>query len=159
MGSNLALNLAEHGVPVAVHDRKPDHVRAFAERDPAFTGAETLADLAALSDRVAAAVAAGHRPEAEDVRRLGGIEWAAHGMALGMSQAHQTRIRRLLEASDRKMQFIVGYYLAFVLIGGGLIVAGGAVFSRTIAMPLRRLAAATLDLAAGDTAHELLRRR
>jgi 6-phosphogluconate dehydrogenase len=46
MGSNLALNLAEHGVRVAVHDRKPDHVRAFAERHAAFTGAETLAELA-----------------------------------------------------------------------------------------------------------------
>ena len=111
---------------------------------------QTLADLAALSERVSGAAAAGRRPEGEDLRRLTGIEWAVHGMALGMSQVHQTRIRRLLEASDRKMQLIVGFYLAFVLIGGGLIAVGSAVFSRSIAAPLRRLAAATLELAGGD---------
>lgn len=111
---------------------------------------QTLAELGVLSERIMAAGAAGRRPEKEDLRRLAGIEGAVHGMALGMSQVHQVKIGRLLEASDRKMQLIVAFYLAFVLIGGALIAAGSTVFSRTIASPLRRLAAATQDLAAGD---------
>jgi signal transduction histidine kinase len=111
---------------------------------------QTLAELGVLPERIMAAGAAGRRPEKEDLRRLAGIEGAVHGMALGMSQVHQVKIGRLLEASDRKMQLIVAFYLAFVLIGGALIAAGSTVFSRTIASPLRRLAAATQDLAAGD---------
>lgn len=111
---------------------------------------QTLAELGVLSERIMAAGAPGRRPEKEDLRRLAGIEGAVHGMALGMSQVHQVKIGRLLEASDRKMQLIVAFYLAFVLIGGALIAAGSTVFSRTIASPLRRLAAATQDLAAGD---------
>lgn len=111
---------------------------------------QTVAELGVLSERIMAAGTAGRRPEKEDLRRLAGIEGAVHGMALGMSQVHQVKIGRLLEASDRKMQLIVAFYLAFVLIGGALIAAGSTVFSRTIASPLRRLAAATQDLAAGD---------
>ena len=99
---------------------------------------------------MAAAVDAGRRPAGQALRRLTGIEWAVHGMALSMSQMRQMKVGRLLEASARKMQIIVGFYLAFVLIGGTLIAAGSAVFSRSIAVPLRRLAAATLDLAGGD---------
>lgn len=110
----------------------------------------TLADLAVLSERITVAGAGGRSPDEEDLRRLAGIEWAVHGMAFGMSQVHQDKIGRLLEGSDRKMQLIVTFYLAFVLIGGVLIAAGSAVFSRSLASPLRRLAAATQDLAAGD---------
>ncbi len=48
------------------------------------------------------------------------------------------------------MRLIVGLYRAFVVVGVALVAAGSAIFSRRIARPLGRLAAATQDLAAGD---------
>ena len=129
--------------------REEDYPEREREATLARQLGQTLDDLALLAERAGAA-AAGRRPDGEGLRRLAGIEWAVHRMAVGMSQVHQVKIRRLLEASDRKMRLIVGFYLAFVLIGAVLIAAGSAIFSRTIASPLRRLAVATQDLAAGD---------
>ncbi len=132
------------------HAREEDYPER--ERDTALTQqiGQALADLAVLSERINGATAAGRQPDGEDLRRLAGLEWGVHGMALGMSQVNQAKIGRLLEAGHRKMQLIVGFYLVFVLIGIVLITAASTIFSRSIAVPLRRLAAATQDLAGGD---------
>ncbi len=47
MGSNLALNLADHGIGVAVYDLDAGRVRAFAAGHDRVTGAATLEELAA----------------------------------------------------------------------------------------------------------------
>jgi 6-phosphogluconate dehydrogenase len=53
MGSNLALNLDDHGVRVAAHDIDVDHMLAFARRheDRDFLTAKTLSDLVAALER------------------------------------------------------------------------------------------------------------
>ena len=134
------------------HAREKEEEAAEREREADLTRqiGRTLADLDALSARLTAAVAAGRRPGAEEMQRLAGIEWAVHGVALAMGQVHQAKIGRLLQAGDRTMQRTLNFYLTCVVVGTGLIAAGSAIFSRRVASPLRRLAAATQDLAAGD---------
>ena len=53
MGRNLALNIEEHGFPVAVWNLEPEWTDAFLRDHPAakFTGAKTLAALVAALER------------------------------------------------------------------------------------------------------------
>jgi 6-phosphogluconate dehydrogenase len=53
MGRSLALNLEDHGIPVALWNREPEWVTAFLARHPErrFTGAPRLQDLVAALDR------------------------------------------------------------------------------------------------------------
>ena len=48
------------------------------------------------------------------------------------------------------MKVILGAYAAFLLVGAACVIAGMILFSRTVALPLRRLASATLDIAADE---------
>jgi nitrate/nitrite-specific signal transduction histidine kinase len=107
------------------------------------------ADLRALTDRMLAA--------SRDAWRLGPMDLAqlnlmSHQMARksdDLNTIHRVKVTRLLRTSQDMMQFIVGLYLAFILVGGALIALASVGFTRGIASPLRTLADAALGIAEG----------
>ena len=70
-------------------------------------------------------------------------------LTLELRELHQSRIANLLRDSRKRTQAIVALYIAFVLVGGALLVMGGIAASRAITLPLRRLADAALEIGKG----------
>ncbi len=62
---------------------------------------------------------------------------------------HRSRIARLLESSQQRIRLIFALYVAFLVVGGALVVVASVAASRGIASPLRRLADAVQEIAEG----------
>lgn len=75
--------------------------------------------------------------------RVPGLVRQLHGI-------HETKVGRLTAASISRMKVILAAFVAFVFIGGISVIAGIVLFSRTIVLPIRRLAQATQEVARGD---------
>lgn len=128
------------------HPAKP--TAAPGEREHA-----AVADLLRLGEKARELTArltagSGRLPESD----LEWLERATHEVPRcveALEYPHHVRITGLLEDSQRRVHAIVTLYLAFTLVGGGLVVAAGASARRAITVPLRRLAEAAQGIATG----------
>ncbi|MFQ5883238.1 MAG: HAMP domain-containing protein [Candidatus Methylomirabilales bacterium] len=111
---------------------------------------ETIAGLIPLSDRLFNAVARGQAIDRRDLELLTAINLKMPGQAHEMNEIHQIKINRSIRESWNRMWLILSFYLAFIVIGSLLILGSNLVFHRTIVLPIRRLASATLEVASGD---------
>ncbi|MFQ5847256.1 MAG: HAMP domain-containing protein [Candidatus Methylomirabilales bacterium] len=109
----------------------------------------TASDLGRVSERIFGAVTRGNQAKAGDLQSLLGLIRRIHRRAEQLTHIHQAKIRQLVQSSEAKMRLILLFYLAFVLVGGLLIVMGSYFFSRAIVAPLRTLATATQEVAGG----------
>jgi nitrate/nitrite-specific signal transduction histidine kinase len=66
-----------------------------------------------------------------------------------LAEFHRSHITRLLKSSQRLIQTIVALYLAFIVVGGALVVAASLAAKGGITAPLRRLADAAQGIAEG----------
>jgi signal transduction histidine kinase len=91
---------------------------------------------------------------AEAVRKnmlaVADVEMAIQTNAQWLSEVHKSRMEEMVAANAWKMQLILGFYAAFVLVGGFLILGFSFFFSRTIARPLRLLAQGASEVAQGN---------
>ncbi len=107
-------------------------------------------DLDAAASRIIARLAAKAQARPDDIHVLDAVAHEIPPLAQQLNEMHQAKIRRLITRGITRMKVILGAYLAFLLVGGTCVTLGIILFSRTVALPLRRLASATLDIAAGD---------
>ena len=107
-------------------------------------------DLDAATTRIMARVAEKARPDQDDLQILDAAAHQIPVLAEQLNEIHYGKIRRLMSEDVSRMKVIVGAYVAFLLVGGACVIAGIILFSQTVALPLRRLASATLDIAGGD---------
>lgn len=105
-------------------------------------------DLEAAATRIIARVAANARAGQEDLLLLDAVAHQIPVLSQELNEVHRAKIRRLTSKGGSRMKVIVGAYVAFLLVGGACVGMGVVLFSRTVALPLRRLASATLDIAA-----------
>lgn len=111
---------------------------------------ENIAELLSISDRLFNAAA---RAEDLDQRNLGNltaINARIHILADEMNEIHRSNITGSIEEGRKMMWVILGFYLAFIIIGTLLIIGSNLVFYKRIVLPIRRLAAATGEVARGD---------
>ncbi len=66
-----------------------------------------------------------------------------------LAGSHRSRITRLLDSSQHLIQAIVALYVAFIVVGGALVVVASLAANRGIAAPLGRLADAAQGIAEG----------
>ncbi len=99
---------------------------------------------------ILASVAAQTQPRPEDLQILDSVAHQIGVLGPELNEIHHTKIRRLMAQGSRHMKGILGTNVTFLAIGSACLIAGIVLFSRTITLPLRRLASATLDIAAGD---------
>jgi nitrate/nitrite-specific signal transduction histidine kinase len=107
-------------------------------------------DLDAAVNRIIARVAAKARPRQDDLQIVDAVAHQLPVLTRQLNDIHQAKIRRLTARGITRMKVILGAYVAFLLVGGACVIVGILLFSRTVAMPLRRLASATRDIAAGE---------
>ena len=109
MGSNLALNLEDHGIPVAFWNREPERTQAFAEsnRDRRFTATSTFEELTRALERprrILMMIPAGD-PVDETLSRLAPLLDAGDVVIDGgNSHFHDTR-RRAADLAARGIHF------------------------------------------------------
>ena len=143
-GSTIAAFLEEH-----LHEEEP-----FAEKEAEVVNIRTIQklyhDLDAAANRTIARLAAKARARSDDLQVLDAVAHQLPVLTQQLNEIHQAKIRRLITRGITRMKVILGAYLAFLLVGGACVIVGIVLFSRTVALPLRRLASATLDIAAGD---------
>jgi nitrate/nitrite-specific signal transduction histidine kinase len=72
-----------------------------------------------------------------------------------LEDIHRTLILHQTQAADAAMAFIRWTYVAFLALGGLAVVAGSVLFVRRMAVPLRRLNAAALDVAGGNFSRQV----
>ncbi len=111
--------------------------RLFLQLDTATSGT-----LASVGARV--------QPRPEDLQVLDGASHQLPALSRQLNEIHHAKIRRLIANGVNRIKIILGAYVVFLLVGGACVIVGIVLFSRTVALPLRRLASATLDIAAGD---------
>ncbi len=107
-------------------------------------------DLDAAGDRILARVAANARVGQDDLQILDGVAHQLPALTQQLNEIHHAQTRRLIAQGITRMKIILGAYVAFLVVGGSSVIVGIVLFSRTVALPLRRLAAATLDIATGE---------
>ncbi len=108
-----------------------------------------VSDIGRLAAEISGSIARGDKAKPGDLDNLLGLIHRLHAGAEQITQTHQVMIRRLVQSSEEKMQLILVFYLAFVLVGSLLIVVGSFTFFKAIVVPIRMLAAATQDVAGG----------
>ena len=107
-------------------------------------------DLEAAATRIIARVAAKAPAGQEDLLLLDAVAHQIQVLSQELNDIHRAKIRRLTVRGITRMKVILGAYLTFLVLGSACMIGGIFLFSRTVAVPLRRLASATLDIAAGD---------
>ncbi len=144
VGSSIAAFLDEH-----IKEPEP-----FTEKEGEITLIRALEklyhELDAAANRVIAGLAAGSRVGEDDLSALDAVAHQLPLLTQQLNEIHHAKSRRLIAEGITRMKVILGAYIAFLLIGGACVIVGVLVFSRTVALPLRRLASATLDVAVGD---------
>lgn len=126
----------------------------FPEKEKEITLIRTLAklhaDLDAAAARIIARVSAKRRVAPEDLVVLDSVTGQLPELTHQLNEIHHAKIRRLVAAGVGRMRVILGAYVTFLALGGACVIVGALLFSRTVAIPLRRLALAAGDIAAGD---------
>ncbi len=142
--STIAAFLEEH-----IKEEEP-----FAEKEEEITLIRAIErlhhSLDAAANRVIGRVAAKAQPGEEDLSVLDAVAHELPALTQKLNEVHHAQNRRLIARAITRMKVILSAYAAFLLVGGGFLILGILLFSRTVAVPLRRLASATLDIAAGD---------
>ncbi|HSB78322.1 MAG TPA: GAF domain-containing protein [Candidatus Methylomirabilis sp.] len=72
-----------------------------------------------------------------------------------LEDVHRTLILQQTRAAGAEMAFIRWTYVVFLALGGLAVVAGSVLFVRRMAVPLRRLNAAALDVAGGNFSRQV----
>lgn len=111
---------------------------------------QAVEHLNAVVGRITSSLAANARPRAADLQAIDNVAEQIPEIVRQLNGIHEAKVGRLTGASVSRMKVILGAYVVFVLIGGVSVIAGIVLFSRTIVSPLRRLAAATGEVARGD---------
>ncbi len=111
---------------------------------------EVVGKLFQATQRLSDAVASGKNINQEDLRYLTHANTMIPVLGLQMTTIHQAKIDRLISESRQKMWIILGFYLAFIIIGTLLIFGCNIVFQKSIVRPIRQLASATVELSKGD---------
>lgn len=110
-------------------------------------------DLDSVSKKLIEELQQTGQPSDEAVRNstlvLADVEMAVQTNAQWLSGIHQSKIEEMVAANAWKMQLILGFYAAFVLAGGLLILGFSFFFYRTIARPLRLLTQGASEVAQG----------
>lgn len=106
--------------------------------------------LDAAVGRIISSIAAGTRVRPADLQSIDTVAEQVPGLVERLPGIHKAKVGRLTAASISRMKVILGAYAAFVFIGGVSVIAGIVLFSRTTALPIRRLAQATQEVASGD---------
>jgi nitrate/nitrite-specific signal transduction histidine kinase len=108
------------------------------------------ADLGRAAARIVAHLSAKTRGTPEDLKVLDAVAHQLPELTHQLNEIHHAKIRRLVTGGVGRMKSILGSYVIFLAVGGVCVMVGTLLFSRTVAMPLRRLVSATLDIAAGN---------
>jgi HAMP domain-containing protein len=128
----------------------------FTEKADEIAGARALMEfhhrVDAATSRIIGRVAAKAPALPEDLEVLDVIAHQLPVVTQQATDAHQATIRRLIARGVGQLKVILVAYVAFLVVGGSCGAAGMVVFSQTVSLPLRRLASATLDIAAGNFA-------
>jgi nitrate/nitrite-specific signal transduction histidine kinase len=134
-----------------------EHVReegAFAEKEAEIGQIRAIhklyQDLDAAASRIIARLAVNTRAGEDDLSILDAVAHQLPTHIQQLNEIHQAKARRLIAGGITRMKVILGAYLAFLVFGGSCVIVGVVLFSRTVALPLRRLASATLNIAAGE---------
>ncbi|MFQ5882192.1 MAG: HAMP domain-containing protein [Candidatus Methylomirabilales bacterium] len=109
-----------------------------------------IADLLPLSEKLFNAVARRQAIDRRDLEHLTTINTKIPDKAHEMVKIHRIKIERSIQESWKTMWLILSSYLALIVFGSLLILGSNLVFYKTIVLPIRRLASATLEVARGD---------
>ncbi|MFQ5882752.1 MAG: HAMP domain-containing protein [Candidatus Methylomirabilales bacterium] len=109
-----------------------------------------IAELLPVTEKVVKAATRGQGIDRSDLEYLNTLNTRIPDLTYQMNEIHRTNTKRSVQASWKRMWVIFTSYLAFIVIGSLLILGSNLVFYRTIVLPIRRLASATLDVARGD---------
>lgn len=112
----------------------------------------TSGDLRAASAEILAALSTGDTFRQRDLEVLDQTSASAHGLVTLLNEIHKEKIGRLIQGNQRRMGFLVAAYLTFLVAGSFLIAVGSVLVSRTVILPLKRLASATVSIASGEFA-------
>ena len=114
---------------------------------------QMIGDLASLSEKMARQIQPALGPQ--ELEALANVEQGIRALAHRLSAAHRGKMGELVRESRWKMRLILGFYAAFVVVGGLLILGSSFFFSWTIARPLRWLADAASEIAEGNLHKEV----
>ena len=103
-----------------------------------------------LSREIVGAVALGRQVDLRITDHLNKLSRLGHEKFERLNQIHHAKMKRSMQASEAKMKRIMGIYVAFAVLGVLSLILGRVIFSKTIVLPVQRLASATLAIAAGD---------
>ena len=109
-----------------------------------------ISDLVPLSERSFYAVAQGRAIDPRDLERLSAINMTLPHYAREMTDIHQIKVKRSIQQSWDRLWLILGLYLIFFVIGCAFIFGSNLLVYKTMVLPIRRLASATLEVAHGD---------
>ncbi len=110
---------------------------------------QNIAELLSISERLFKVAARGQDPGELDLANLTTLNTRTHLLADEMNEIHRSNITASIEESRKMMWIILGFYLAFIIVGALLIIGSNIVFYKSIVLPLRRLAQATQEVASG----------
>lgn len=111
----------------------------------------TIADLARLSEMIDKEVRQPRmKPKPEDLATLSDIETRIQALAHSLGAIHRAKMQEKLGRNWESMQWVLGFYATFFLLGAVLMIGLRFFFSRTVAQPLLRLAQAASRIAEGD---------
>ena len=103
-----------------------------------------------LSRKIVGEVALARRVDLKAADHLDTLWRLSHEKFERMNRVHEAKMRGSMQVSQAKLKRIIGIYIASALLGGLSLILGLVIFSKTIVLPIRRLASATVDVAAGD---------
>lgn len=103
-----------------------------------------------LSGKIVGEVALARRVDLKATDHLDKLWRLSHEKFERMNRIHEAKMRGSMQVSQAKLKRIIGIYIASALLGGLSLILGLVIFSKTIVLPIRRLASATVDVAAGD---------
>jgi len=102
------------------------------------------------SERLVSAVARGHKVDPGTTDYFEKLARSAHELYERINQIHHAKMIRSMQDSEAKMKRIMGIYAAFAFLGCLSLLLGRSIFSRTIVLPVQRMASATVAIADGD---------
>jgi signal transduction histidine kinase len=111
---------------------------------------QLAADLLSYSEKLFKAVSRGQGIDRRDLEHLTTIDRNIPELVREMNEIHFSNTKFAVAESRKRMGLILGFYLAFIVIGALLILGSDIVFYKTIVLPIRRLASATIEVAGGD---------
>jgi nitrate/nitrite-specific signal transduction histidine kinase len=103
-----------------------------------------------LSRKIVGEVALARRVDLKATDHLDKLWRLNHEKFERMNRIHEAKMRGSMQVSQAKLKRIIGIYIASALLGGLSLILGLVIFSKTIVLPVQRLASATVDVAAGD---------